>query len=211
MVCLSIWWLLFVYVQAVSDNYCCCFSCFCCCPVLFYQYHVFIKVLPSALSLEDSSKWEQGTCKKGVKIFHLFVEWCQPSKNKAKEQLHADFLSKMMFIVDCLGGPAGKAECPLCLPVPVPYWYLSYLLLIEILYFSWKVGHQIASKLDLVPSINIFPSPRARWVKPNSTITYDSLPLSHGSGSFDMVRGEWRCEVSSKLWIFWHVWFLWHV
>ena len=56
-----------------------------------------------------------------------------PEKNKAEEQLHIDFLSTtmlivdcpggpaMMFIVNCPGGPAGEAECPLCLPVPVPY------------------------------------------------------------------------------------------
>ena len=42
---------------------------------------------------------------------------------------------------------------------------------------------------------------RSRWILPNSTITYDSLPLSHGLGSFDLPSGEWKSEVTLRfLW-----------
>ena len=42
---------------------------------------------------------------------------------------------------------------------------------------------------------------RGRWILPNKTITYDSLPLSHGLGSFDMASGEWTAEVNTFLYI----------
>ena len=98
------------------------------------------------------------------------------------------------------GGLVPTCACSILIFVIfAPHWDLLFLM---------KRG----ASNSLVPSSKIFSFLRARWVKPNSTITYDSLPLSHGSGSFDMVRGEWRCEVRSKFWISWHVWFnMWYV
>ena len=46
---------------------------------------------------------------------------------------------------------------------------------------------------------------RSRWILPNSTITYDSLPLSHGLGSFDLPSGEWKSEVTLRFYAFYDV------
>ena len=89
--------------------------------------------LPSALRTLQNENRELAKKVEEQSYFHLYVELCHLSKNKAEEQLHIDFLSTtmlivdcpggpaMMIIVNCPGGPAGEAECPLCLPVPAPY------------------------------------------------------------------------------------------
>ena len=88
--------------------------------------------LPSALRTLQNENRELAKKVEEQSYFHLYVELCHLSKNKAEEQLHIDFLSTTMLIVDCPGGPTGEAECPLCLPVPTPYSHLSYLFHIEI-------------------------------------------------------------------------------
>ena len=90
--------------------------------------------LPSALRTLQNENSELAKKVEEQSYFHLYI--CgimSPEKNKAEEQLHIDFLSTtmlivdcpgglaMMFIFNCPGGPAGEAECPLCLPVPAPY------------------------------------------------------------------------------------------
>ena len=44
---------------------------------------------------------------------------------------------------------------------------------------------------------------RSKWVNESSTITYDSLTLSHGLGSFDLESGEWKSEVIQRFYT-WH-------
>jgi len=44
---------------------------------------------------------------------------------------------------------------------------------------------------------------RGRWILPNSTITFDRLPLSHGLGSFDLASGEWKCEAGGQYVVSW--------
>jgi len=44
---------------------------------------------------------------------------------------------------------------------------------------------------------------QSKWVNESSTITYDSLTLSHGLGSFDLESGEWKSEVGGQYVVSW--------
>jgi len=44
---------------------------------------------------------------------------------------------------------------------------------------------------------------QSKWILPNSTITYDSLSLSHGLGTFDLASGEWKSEVGGQYVVSW--------
>jgi len=66
-----------------------------------------------------------------------------------------------------------------------------------------KAFHYVEEKVDRLEKQSAFCAYRGRWILPNKTITYDSLPLSHGLGSFDMASGEWTAEVGGQYVVSW--------
>jgi len=66
-----------------------------------------------------------------------------------------------------------------------------------------KAFHYVEEKVARLEKQSAFCAYRGRWILPNKTITYDSLPLSHGLGSFDMASGEWTAEVGGQYVVSW--------